>query len=307
MLIGAGGYSKIWHGPRKDRVIEKKYRGNESYIQRLTTETITEISNGEYARNIFDPKDRMSSPLLAIYERPNNRFSEIRPFREDNLHNILTENIKLGYNHNLLCNLLWNMRNIMKGLATLHQRGWTHHDIKTQNILYNNRPLHVFLIDWGTSLRFSEVYTDPYKPWFSADNSNHPPEYKSYAHYQYGYKFDHDFATDYTKNIYLLTLLKIQPHYMTMLNKANNKLQTLFKTKGKKFLLHIAPKLDVFAMGLVLSQIYLIMAFSEWYGTPFHEKMIHLLKNMIHPDPTKRWTMRNSIDYMAPLVSYICK
>lgn len=307
MLIGSGGYSKIWHGPRKDRVIENKYRGNKLYVQRFTNETLSDIYAGQYAREVFDPKNVKSSPLIAIYERPNKFYSEIRPFRDDNLNNLLTINIHKKYNPRLFCHLLVNMRDIMKGLVFLHKKGWTHHDIKTQNILYNNKPFRLFLIDWGTSIRFVDVYSDTYEPWFKADNFNHPPEYKSYAHYKYGYKFrGNDFATDYANNINLFTFLKIQPKYIEMLNRANRDLQQMFKTRGDNFLKKLAPKIDVFATGLVLSQIYLIMAFSDLYNTPIHYKIIRLIKNMVHPDPTKRWNMKHSFEYLSPLVDQIC-
>ena len=195
----------------------------------------------------------------------------------------------------------------MKGLVVLHKKRWIHHDIKTQNVLYNAKPFRLFLIDWGTSVPFRDVYSFTYRPWFSADNSNHPPEYKMYAHYKYGHKWKEDFANEYANNRYIITLLKIQPQYMTMLNDANTKLQSLFKNKGDKFLITIAPKADVFAMGMILAQMYLFVGIRHLYSTPIHSKMIHILKGMTHPDPTKRWTMRYSVQKLTPLIYQMCQ
>jgi len=307
MLIGRGGYSKVWNPPRKNKIIDDKYRGNDDYIQRLTNETFTEISKGQYARTVFDKKNKMTSPLLAIYERPNKMYSEIRPFRDDDLGVLLTENSGKN-NIKLFCRILKNIKNIMKGLTVLHNKGWVHHDIKTKNILYNTKPFKLFLIDWGTTEPFSDVYSEENSAWFSGDNTNHPPEYKSYAHYKYGYKFnDDDFATDYANNIYIFSLLKIQSNYMKLLNKANRDLQHEFKTKGEKFLKSIAPKTDVFAMGMVLTQVYLVTAYATLYDSQFNKKMTFLIRNMINPDPRKRWTMKKSTETLSPLVSQFCK
>lgn len=306
MLIGRGGYSKVWHPPRKDRLFDSKYRGNDDYIQRLTNESLVQISSGQYARSIFDPKKILSSPLIALYERPNKFISEIRPYRDDNLYQLLSKNTGKD-NLYLFCKLLLNMKHIMKRLVVLHQKKWIHHDIKSDNILYDKKPFRLFLIDWGTSTRLHDVYNEGYHNWFEADNSNHPPEYKSYAHYKYDFQWKEDFATEYAHNVYIFTLLKIQPDYMSMLNKANENIQYQLKQKGKNFLIRLAPKIDVFAIGLVLSQIYLLLAYTQLYKTSFHKNIIHLLKGMIHPNPMKRWTMERSVETLEPLVSHACK
>lgn len=307
MLIGSGGYSKVWHPPRRNRLIDDKYRGNDDYVQRLTNESLTDISKGQFARTTFDKKNQMTSPLLAIYERSSKLYSEIRPFRDNDLSVLLSKNSDKN-DLKLFCKILKNLKEIMKGLVVLHKKGWVHHDIKTKNILYNEKPFKLFLIDWGTSDRFSDVYSDENSPWFSGDNTNHPPEYKSYAHYKYGYQFNQgDFATDYANNIYIFSLLKIQSEYMSLLNKANTELQHEFKTKGERFLKQIAPKSDVFAIGMVLTQVYLLIAYATLYGSPFNKKMIFLIKNMIHPDPRKRWTMKKSVETLSPLVYQLCR
>lgn len=306
MLIGSGGYSKIWYPPRKDRIIEKKYSGNHDYIQRLTNESLLEISNGQYARKVFDPDNTRSSPLITIYERPHKFFSEIRPYRDDNLYELLNKNVGRKDNLRLFCALLQNIKRIMMGLKNLHKHKWIHHDIKAVNILYNKKPFQLFLIDWATATRFEELYDEGYYNWFIANNSNHPPEYKSYAHYKYNYKWKNDFASDYANNVYIFTLLKIQPHYMSMLNKANANIQHHLRKQGEQFLIKQAAKVDVFAIGLVLSQIYLLTAVTKLFNTPFHYKITKLLKGMIHPDPVKRWTMDRSIEFLSPLIQQAC-
>jgi serine/threonine protein kinase len=305
MLIGQGGYSKVWNPPRKDRIIEKKYWSTD-FIQRLTSENLRDIYKGQRVRFLFDKDNKMSSPLFDIYERPHHFYSEIRPYRDDNLRDLLIKN-KKGTNIKLFCSVLSNLKEIMKGLVVIHKHGWVHHDIKTPNILYNMKPFRLFLIDWATSVRSIDVYSDVWSPWFGADNMNHPPEYKSYAHYRYNYPFqENDFATDYSNNTYILVLKRIQPKYFQLLNKANDDLQKEFEKDNHCFLEKIAPKVDVFAMGLVIARVYLVLAYASLINTQFDKKMRSLLQNMTHPDPLKRWTMKRSLKHLSPLVAQAC-
>lgn len=309
MLIGKGGFTQVLHPPRKDNVIETKYR-DPKYIQRRTSETFGDISKGQFARSIFDPDGKRSSPLLAIYKRPKNKkfkISEIRLHRKDSLHELHVKNIP-NNNISLFCHFMTEMKGIMEGLVVLHKIGWVHHDIKAPNILYDNKPkFTLYLIDWGTAVRASEVYADSYRPWFKADNSNHPPEYKMYAHYKHNYQYKGgNIQTDYALNTQLFTLLKIQPEYMSMLKHADERLSLLFRKGGLRFLKSIAAKSDVFALGVVIAQTYLILAYATFYNTEFHTKMIALIRSMVHPDPTKRWTMRRSLYSFIPLVQEAC-
>lgn len=305
MLIGEGGYSKVWNPPRKHRVIDKKY-WNHDYIQRLTNEKLVEIYKGQRVRFLFDRKSKMSSPLLQVYERPNHLYSEIRPFRDDSLTKLLTKN-KDATNLKLFCSVLRNLKEIMRGLVVIHKYGWVHHDIKGPNILYNLKPFQLFLIDWATSVRAIDVYSEVWSPWFAADNMNHPPEYKSYAHYKYQYPFkNNNFAADYSNSSFIYILKKIQPKYLQLLNKANDALQKEFKKENPEFLKRIAPKVDVFAMGVVMSRVYLTLAYASLFNTQFDKKMISLLQKMTHPDPQKRWSMKRSLNHLSVLVTQAC-
>lgn len=293
----------VWHPPRRDRVIEKKYRGDTDFVQRLTDEDISDILHGQHARKIFDPKNRLSNPLVALYSRPGNLHSEIRPHRENDLNWLLNENKKLN-DVGLFCRVASNLLRIMKRLVVLHQRGWIHHDIKIDNILYDSNA-RLFLIDWGMAVPAGDVYDYSFRKWFSADNPNYPPEYKSFAAHKHGYKpRKNDFATDYASNLHVFTLLKIQPRYMEMLNAAHRKLAQRFDQKG--FLKRIAPKADVFGMGLVLAQCYLVLAYATFFDQPLHKELVRLIRGMTHPDPTRRWTMRHAAASLTPIARKLC-
>ena len=309
MLIGQGGYSKVWNPPRNHSVIEQKYRNNKAYIQRLTKEEAYDITKGQLVRMIFDKNNTKSSPLLAIYKRPDGTFSEIRPYRDESIRKLLvhykdtsSEDVRL------FCHLMKGMKQMIKGLVVLHKNKWIHHDIKGDNILFNANPLRIFLVDWATSVPFDVVYDDTYSNWFYGDNANHPPEYKMYSHYRHNYKYkNNDFATDYSRNIYIISLRKIQPNYVELLSKANEVLQKEFQKNDTKFLEKIAPKVDVFAVGLVLSRIFLTLAYGTLFHTSVHKKLVNVLRHMIDPNPITRWSMKRSLSQLSPVIQEICK
>lgn len=305
-MIATGGYGKIWHPPRADKIFPPKYRGNKKYIQRYTQQTSDQIKNGKVARMIFDPEGTISSPILGIYKRPDGRYSEILPFRDDALYKLYR---KFFYDGNLP--LYWKamegMVPIMRGLERLHDQGWIHHDIKSENMLYDNRPsFRLFLTDWGTALPISEVYSDDYSHWHVASLTNLPPEYKSFAHFQYGFPLkNNSFSLEFAKNPYIINMRQLQPHYMTMLDNAHQTLQKIFHKNQKnlnKVLMDMAPKADVFGLGLVLSQMYTFFAKGKNIPTHTKNQIITLLRNMIHPNPFLRWDMHKVAHYLEKIL-----
>lgn len=294
MKIGSGGYGDVYHPPR----YPPKYAGNKAYIQRYTDETKTQIYNGEKARKIFDPKNLLSVPIRAIYPRKGDFFSEIMPYKKGDLMSLLK---KYYYrNPKLFDQSLILMSRIMIGMERLHKKKWVHRDIKLTNFLYDMKPLRYFLIDWATTLPSCRVYEEDASNWHTANNENLPPEYKSYAYFQHGFRFD-DFAREYAKNPSIHILTAIQPAYMSMLNKAHKKIQTrLHSAKNPHALMDsLATKVDVYAMGLVLSQMLEIWGDRE---SPLTPKILRMLRGMIDPDPFRRLDMEHANRQMQSIL-----
>jgi len=280
--IGSGGYGDVYYPPR----YPKKYAGNKAYVQRYTEQTKTQIQNGEIARKIFDPKDVLSIPIHAIYPRKNDYFSEIMLHKPGDLEMLM---LKYYYGHpKLFRESVKQMKRIMVGLERLHKKKWVHRDIKLNNFLYDTNPLRYFLIDWGTALPSCKIYDDNASNWHMADNQNLPPEYKSYAYFRHHMRFD-DFAKEYTKNRTMHHFLSIDPHYEHLLKEAHKKIQHRLRTAKDphKLMESIATKADVFAMGLVLVQLYDI-----WGRGNAPPELLRILRGMIDPDPFRRWSIR---------------
>lgn len=309
--IGEGSYGKICHPPRDDTVIDQKYRHNKKYIQRYTdVESWRQIKNGEKARRIFDPENTMSSPILAIYDRPNGAFSEIMPFREDSLYHLITPyKYRMTGNLPLFWKLMTNILHILGGMKKLHSSGWTHHDIKSTNILYDSKPeLKLYLIDWATSLPFLNVYDEDHSNWHTATIENLPPEYKSYAHFRYNFPLKgNDFALEFSYgHPWITNILKIQPLYLSMLRRAHQHIQkelSIHHNNLENVINKISPKCDIYALGIVIAQIYVVLTTGEKNMSSFVRKQfIHLIRSMIHPDPFRRWDSKTSYKYLERII-----
>lgn len=296
--IGEGGYGKIFHPPRNH--LPKKYH-NHNFIQRYTNESKEQIYQGELARHIFDPNNVMSSPIIAVFKQPDGWFSEILPFRKESLAKFIMEH--KNRNPSLFWISLRILRDIYKGMARLHERGYIHRDIKMDNFLYNqddDGTLRYFLIDWGTALPFSDVYHRYNENWHVARNENLPPEYKNFAYFRYPGRIN-DFVRDVTNNRAYPILIEIDRKYKQKLEKSFRTLQARLRSAKNpvSLMASVAEKADVFALGLLLAQIYGIWVRNE---DPLKKDILAMIKGMIAPDPFLRWDMNRVVSHTSRLL-----
>lgn len=291
--IGFGGYARIFHPPRENHIIPSKYKNNSHYIQRYTDQTMKQIQFGERARKIFDPDDKMSSPILDIIERSKHHVSEILPFRTGTLSKFLRETRSVRID-----TVMKVVIPILHGLVRLHKRRIIHHDIKSSNILYDMRPIRLYLIDWGTACTFNDAFTGRYSNWLSGHNENHPPEYKMVANSQYHYEYD-DIVEEYSNNYYYRNIIStFQPDYDRLLQRTDRDIRKQLQ-KDPHLLDKYAGRIDVFAMGIVLAQI--VLSFKKSDDDFLRYRVI--VQNMLHPDPRKRWSMQKTVNELEKLVS----
>jgi len=214
-MIGHGGYAFIFHPPRNH--IPKKYR-DQKYIQRYTHQTRQDINLGEMTRSIFDPSKSLTRPILAIYKQPDHWWSQILEYYDGSFDKLLEK--YPDKDPELFWIVLSWMSRFFQGFILLHKEGYVHHDVRTLNILYNDKPnLKLCFIDWATSVPFSQVWDSRYKSWHEGNNENFPPEYKAFAHFKYGMSV-RDFAREFSPNKAYHLILKIDPKYPYKLRKA---------------------------------------------------------------------------------------
>jgi serine/threonine protein kinase len=283
VIIDSGGYATIYYPPRKHKNVPIKFL-NRKYIERYTKiETFDDILFGNKARSIFDPLNTMSSPILYVVPQQKG-YSIILPFRKGTIDHLMGYDMKI---------IMKQLIPLMKGLVRLHKQKIVHHDIKIPNMLYNDRPhLQLFLIDWGTSCTFHEVFSDKYNRWLVADNTNLPPEYKILARFK-GILESADLAKGYSKNYSGYKYLKyFQPRYDILFAEADKQLTKKLE-KNPYYFDSMAGAVDVFAMGIV------ICALIKAFGTPQDEvKYQSLIRGMIHPNIQRRWSFRRCIKHL---------
>jgi len=287
MLIGHGGYAQMLWPPRE--YIPKRFR-KEKYVERYTRQTKEEIEKGQAARKIFDPGNKMTREIIAMYHHPDFFTSQIYEFFSQSLYHLLRKT-RGRTDLPLFWKTIGFVSDVATGLVRLHKEGYIHHDIKTNNILCDESPdlKRLLLIDWATALPFSDVYDARYKVWHEGDNDNLPPEYKAFAHYQYGFPVA-DFVDTFSRNPVYEIIVKIDPRYPRKLRRAFRSLQKRMGDAGDapRLMTSVADKADVFGLGVVVAELY-----ENWNANhdPLKREIVALIRHMIDPDPFSRWDM----------------
>lgn len=304
-MLDYGGYSEIWFPPRNDAIFPVKYRNNKNFIQRYTAQTQENIKLGEKARRIFDPENERSSPVLDYFKREDGYFSQILPYRQSKFRDFIRENRD---NASLYWKTMRLMLGFLEGLERLHRHRLIHRDIKIDNIVYDQKPrFNIFLIDWGTASSFKHVYNPDNRFWLTAVNDNIPPEFKMIAHMKYKHKYLNDnIKNDFNANHSIPFIIILFPDYPNMLEQAEMKIKQQFKHASDKeaLLSKIAPKTDIFALGIVFIQIYIYMMSKHNIKPILKQQLLELFFHMIDPDPFTRWTARQAKNHLRTLLEY---
>ncbi len=205
-------------------------------------------------------------------------------------------------------NLLPKFIPLFEGLTVFNQYKIVHLDMKAANILYNRSKL--YLIDFGIMQSEKDIYTSNNMRVLLHDYVWYPPEFKAYLFNKSG-GFDKLFQRvsdnfqGSNKDIAnaMTTVLKMNlKHDLEVFFKDN-----LPKKEYKKF----ASKIDVYALGMLLLKLYL------WSGlhkkqykraTPkiiIRERLVTLLKGMLHFDPRKRHSPQEALNQFRLLCAYL--
>jgi serine/threonine protein kinase len=119
---------------------------------------------------------------------------------------------------------------VIKGLIILGREKKVHQDIKPANLLYSDVTKRVYLIDFGLSMKFRDIYTTQTKHIQEYDYPYYPPEYKLYYYllFNMNRKKDlYDFETFFNGNFRGQTRLT---HYLNSDRKRTDDFQALYRT-----------------------------------------------------------------------------
>jgi serine/threonine protein kinase len=214
------------------------------------------------------------------------------------------------------------MRNIVEGAKKLNAKGLIHHDMKFNNWLIDPETLSTKIIDFGLMIPSEEAFT-PQNPFLTSKYWLHPPEYRYYVYLE-NVKWiapseqeirwimtddlklnDHRFSSqDKTSMRHLLTNPPMFAYceYESAIMKF---FTTVSKLKGtiakKKYMDKFKTKVDVYGIGI--SMLYL-SSYLDYTGITREKytQFIDLLRNMVHPNPNKRYTLQNTLTAIDKMI-----
>jgi serine/threonine protein kinase len=209
----------------------------------------------------------------------------------------------------------WFLKNILHtlhGLEKLHQHGYIHNDIKYNNVMVDQDQWK--LIDFGISLEQKDYYDLQKNVSLYTDYMIHPPEIRYYMRYYYlekeiespvqfieneWYLLHFMISETRQRNIDIYKLYFEYSTYRDALQRFFKKVKYMSKRKLKKEMTKQVEKVDIYSLGLMLSQIYL------YTNIQVNEEaflIYSLIQHMIHPNMYERWSLPQCIRYVQQLL-----
>lgn len=204
-----------------------------------------------------------------------------------------------------LLKLLPGFLPILAGLAKMNILQWVHFDVKPDNMLVLHDKL--FLIDFGIVSFESDVYSNANAVRLISDYAWYPPEFKVFffkKHNEFDrlYKrvMDNFQGSNAEVATAMVTVLKTNPI---------KDLESFFKDKvPKKEYTHLASKVDIYSLGIVLLKLYLWSGFHQKVykrkttNYVLRERLLALLSKMVQFDPRKRINANDAYSEFKALI-----
>lgn len=218
--------------------------------------------------------------------------------------------------------LLHMVKNILEGAKKLHAKGLIHHDMKFNNWLIDPNTLSTKIIDFGLMIPANEAFSSK-NPFIMSKYWLHPPEYRYYVYLE-----NVKWANPAEQEIRWIMAddLKLNDHRFSSQDKASMRhlltsppmfafceyesaimsfFSTLAKKRGvaekKKYIEKFHNKVDIYGIGI--SMLYLSSYLD--YTNVSREKytlFIDLIRNMVHPNPSKRYTISQALKAMSAII-----
>lgn len=199
--------------------------------------------------------------------------------------------------------MLAMMRYAMDGLVLLRKKKMCHQDIKTGNML--RKPSgEAILIDYSLMVPFKEVYNENNHRRWRYVYVPHPPEYYlTYMLHQDKCPFDvascnledrikenlESFGKRY------ISYVKFHADLKEELTDLVSWMTSIPKTRLLKTMSPYAAKMDIYSMGMVMIDLDRYLQAEKTWDRRNKAKYAELLHGMTHPDPRKRWDLKEII------------
>lgn len=319
-FIGSGSYGCVFKPHLKCKDINNIPNTVGKIFDRLK-DFEEEYNISKMIQRDIDPKAEFTVPMLTScdvqYVRKTDQFSKcdlvkpsmkpshykqiIYPNAGKDIDTILENQTSMRGSPTNFLKLLVAFRPIIDGLTRFNNKQLIHNDIKPNNIMYKKGRL--FLIDFGEMLHQDDLFTRYMVPNFVDDIYWYPPECKAFIHSR---SESSDALYRKVMNNFkgfrfiaraLVTHLRMNP--MADLQSFYNA-----QVPQKEYKTVCAHKVDVYALGLIILQLYIWSEFHEQiYKTNspkavIRDMVLNLIRGMVNFDPRRR---SSSADALAQL------
>lgn len=198
--------------------------------------------------------------------------------------------------------------NLFESIALLESKKMCHQDIKPDNILVKPSGKAV-LIDFTLMIPFESVYSEKNRHRLRYSYYPYPPEYKIYEYIHFQKCFEYDYC-NYVLNTYIndnlsvfnndrsLKLLFSDIEILNILKPMIAKMIDKEKTgKLHGYINKYSNKIDVYSLGITIIKL---LKFTNYDMK--NKKINEFLRNIIHPNFEKRYSPKQSIQYIKQLL-----
>jgi len=301
------------HGEAKQenkvsKLMNKIDPGREFTIPIVKTCKIGDLDSVEESSDEF--KECQRSNFLKKYDYPFNKYplNKSKRLRKKDL--VLLIQKKGGFNLSQLkknttffkkkeniIKIFLNFHQVLYGLMKINEKGYTHSDIKSLNILFNTKELKYYLIDFGFVKKIDDMYS----------NSIYDQKYFAWPidtilSYEF-YNFTSLDSTRYESP-------SIDDEELDMLMY----LSRSYSDKRKEFLSHSTNKLDVYSVGLVIESFLVngLVKYLKPYITnneysDLKDNLDRLIYHMTRDNPVKRINIKSSLKRYKLMTNFLEK
>lgn len=204
--------------------------------------------------------------------------------------------------------LFKGLLNILTGISKLDNNGYVHQDIKPDNVLLGKKiNTKMYLIDFGLLDKKDHIFVNDNIEMLKYNYPYFPPEYKMYAYQNNFNKYYHE----YTNNFYYGFIINGSKEYL--IDKFNDIgiTKNIFYDAYNDTIHNMdwnsyTSKTDLFSFGIVVLMLFIWSQMLKYdIAKGVTNEIKTYLFNILHPDPIKRYTLEEAIQYHKKIIKLL--